>query len=125
MSRLKRHQAGKKQKLILDIIRYYQKVSDKSHVLSRPRSGRGKTKTTSSLSKSSDIIKQVFDKCQQTTNIRQEKKHSMTIKSVHLGVPLCGKHSRNNFFPTLPFFEFEIDRNTKSPLLDLISSDRW
>ena len=52
----------KKQKLILDIIRYYQKVSDKSHVLSRPRSGRGKTKTTSSLSKSSDIIKQEFDK---------------------------------------------------------------
>ena len=112
----------KKQKQILDIIRYYQKVS----VLSQPRSGRGKTKTTSSLSKSSDIIKQVFDKCHvppQATSDRR-KKNNMMIKSVHLGVPLCGKHSRNKFFPTLPFFKFEINRDTKSPLLDLISSDR-
>ena len=53
-----------------------------------------------------------------------EEKNNMMIKSVHLGVPLCGNHSRNNFFPTLPFFKFEINRNTKSPLLDLISSDR-
>ena len=65
------------------------------------------------------------ESCPASTNIRQEKKHNMIFKSVHLGITLCGKHSRNNFFPTLPFFEFEIDRNTKSPLLDLISSDRW
>ena len=41
------------------------------------------------------------------------EKNNMMIKSVHLGVPLCGKNSRNNFFPTLPFFKFEIDKTQK------------
>ena len=64
--------SGREKKQILDIIRYYQKVS----VLSQPGSDRGKTKTTSSLSKSSDIIKQVFDKCHvppQATSDRRKK----------------------------------------------------
>ena len=60
------------------------------------------------------------ESCPASSNIRQEKKHNMIFKSVHLGITLCGKHSRNNFFPTLPFFKFEIDRNTKGLLLDLI-----
>ena len=126
---------------------------DTCHVPSQTTSGREKTKTNSRyhqiLSKSicpvSTKIGQRKNKnyfialeiiryyqtsiwqvsCPASSNIRKEKKNNMMIKSVHLGVPLCGKHSRNNFFPTLPFFKFEINRNTKSPLLNLISSDRW